>query len=45
MSLVRRIYVEKKAPFAVRAKELASEGKSYIDILKFFYKDCKVEHV
>ena len=27
------------------AKELASEGKSYIDILKFFYKDCKVEHV
>lgn len=32
MSNVRRIYVEKKKPYAVRAKELKSEIKSYLDI-------------
>ncbi|MBO4324909.1 MAG: phosphoribosylformylglycinamidine synthase, partial [Lachnospiraceae bacterium] len=32
MSQVRRIYVEKKAPFAVRAKELKSELKDYLGL-------------
>ena len=32
MGLVRRIYVEKKAPFAVRAKELAGEIKEYLGL-------------
>ena len=32
MSNVRRIYVEKKAPYAVRAKELKGELKSYLGI-------------
>ena len=32
MSKVRRIYVEKKAPYAVRAKELLEEFKSYLEI-------------
>lgn len=32
MSRVRRIYVEKKEPYAVKAKELASEVKSYLGI-------------
>ncbi|MFW5630123.1 MAG: hypothetical protein ACOCNB_04970, partial [Acetivibrio ethanolgignens] len=32
MSKVRRIYVEKKAPYAVRAKELLEEFKSYLGI-------------
>lgn len=31
-SNVRRIYVEKKAPYAVRAKELMTELSSYLDI-------------
>lgn len=30
--MVRRIYVEKKAPFAVRAKELQSEMSEYLGI-------------
>ena len=30
MGNVRRIYVEKKAPFAVKAKELNEEIKSYL---------------
>ena len=32
MSTVRRIYVEKKAPFAGKAKELKSEIKGYLGI-------------
>ena len=32
MSKVRRIYVEKKAPYAGKAKELRSEIKSYLGI-------------
>ena len=32
MSNVRRIYVEKKAPFAVKARELHEELKNYLDI-------------
>ena len=32
MSKVRRVYVEKKAPYAVRAKELGEEIKSYLGI-------------
>ncbi len=32
MSNVKRVYVEKKAPYAVQAKELASEIKSYLGI-------------
>ena len=32
MGNVRRIYVEKKAPFAVKAKELHEELKNYLDI-------------
>ncbi len=32
MSKVRRVYVEKKAPYAVRAKELDEEIKSYLGI-------------
>ena len=32
MSQVRRIFVEKKAPYAVAAKELAAEIKSYLGI-------------
>ena len=32
MSQVRRIYVEKKAPFAVRAKELKSELRDYLGL-------------
>lgn len=32
MGNVKRIYVEKKAPYAVRAKELKNEIKSYLDI-------------
>ena len=30
--MVKRIYVEKKKPFAVKAKELSEEIKSYLDI-------------
>lgn len=32
MSNVRRIYVEKKQPYAIRAKELKHEIRSYLDI-------------
>ena len=32
MSKVRRVYVEKKEPYAVRAKELSEEIKSYLGI-------------
>ncbi|BCN30171.1 phosphoribosylformylglycinamidine synthase [Anaeromicropila herbilytica] len=32
MNSVKRIYVEKRAPYAIRAKELASEIKSYLGI-------------
>jgi phosphoribosylformylglycinamidine synthase len=32
MNSVKRIYVEKKAPYAVRAKELLAELKSYLDM-------------
>ena len=32
MSSVRRVYVEKKAPYAVKAKELADEISSYLNI-------------
>ncbi len=32
MSGVRRVYVEKKPDFAVRAKELQSEIKSYLGV-------------
>ncbi len=32
MGIVRRIYVEKKAPFAVKAKELHEELKNYLGI-------------
>ncbi len=32
MGNVKRIYVEKKAPYAVRAKELKSELRSYLDM-------------
>ena len=32
MSSVKRIYVEKKTPFAVQAKSLAKEIKSYLGI-------------
>ena len=32
MSNVRRVYVEKKMPHAVAAKELKAEIKSYLDI-------------
>ena len=32
MGNVKRIYVEKKAPYAVRAKELAEETRRYLGI-------------
>jgi phosphoribosylformylglycinamidine synthase len=32
MSTVKRIYVEKKEPYAVRAKELKIELRSYLGI-------------
>ena len=32
MGSVRRIYVEKKAPYAVRAKELKEEVKRYLGV-------------
>ena len=32
MSAVRRVYVEKKEPFAVKAKELKAEIKGYLGI-------------
>ena len=32
MANVRRIYVEKKAPYAVHAKELKQELKNYLNI-------------
>lgn len=32
MSKVRRVYVEKKAPYAVKAKELKHEISSYLGI-------------
>ncbi len=32
MSKVRRVYVEKKLPYAIRAKELTREIRSYLDI-------------
>ena len=32
MGNVRRVYVEKKTPYAVAAKELKAEIKSYLDI-------------
>lgn len=32
MAKVRRLYVEKKAPFAVRAKELKGEIKDYLGL-------------
>jgi len=32
MSSLKRIYVEKKAPYAVRAKELKTELRSYLDM-------------
>ena len=32
MGSVRRIYVEKKAPYAVRARELKEEVKRYLGI-------------
>ena len=32
MGNVRRIYVEKKAPFAVKAKELESDLKNYLNL-------------
>ena len=32
MSAVRRVYVEKKAEFAVRSKELTEEIRSYLDL-------------
>ena len=37
MSNVRRIYVEKKEPYAVKAKELHDELKNYlgIDVARF----------
>ncbi len=34
MSSVKRIYVEKKSPYAVRAKELKGELRSYLDMKK-----------
>ncbi|SKB50893.1 phosphoribosylformylglycinamidine synthase [Lachnospiraceae bacterium] len=39
--MVRRIYVEKKQPFAVRAKELEDEIRNYIGI----GKDVEVRHL
>ena len=41
MSNVKRIYVEKKKPYAVAAKELMSEIKSYLDIKSFLNKVCE----
>ncbi len=32
MSIVRRVYVEKKAPYAVKAKELADEIRGYLGV-------------
>ena len=32
MGSVRRIYVEKKAPYAVRARELKEEVKRYLGV-------------
>lgn len=32
MGNVKRVYVEKKAPFAVKAKELQEEIGNYLDI-------------
>ena len=32
MSQVKRLYVEKKSPYAVKAKELAEELKAYLSI-------------
>ena len=34
MGNVRRIYVEKKAPFAVKAKELKGDLKNYLNLKK-----------
>ena len=49
MGNVRRIYVEKKAPFAVKAKELKGDLKNYLnlkeveDVRMFIRYD--VEHI
>ena len=40
MSNVRRVYVEKKTPYAVAAKELKAEIKSYLDMKSL--KDVRV---
>ena len=32
MSKVNRVYVEKKAPYAVKAKELTEDIKGYLEI-------------
>ena len=32
MSSVRRVYVEKKAPYAVKAKELADEIRGFLEL-------------
>ena len=34
MSSVRRVYVEKKPDFAVQAKDLRHEIRSYLDVYK-----------
>ena len=37
MGNVRRIYVEKKAPFAVKAKELKGDLKNYLNHSVIYY--------
>ena len=39
MGNVRRIYVEKKEPYAVKAKELHDELKNYLGIMQLFCLD------
>ena len=40
MSSVRRVYVEKKAPFAVKAKELKHEISSYLGFDTVYVRVC-----
>ena len=41
MSSVKRVYVEKKPEYAVRAKELQSEIRSYLGISEIGRASCR----
>ena len=43
MSSVRRVYVEKKAPYAVKARELADEIRGYLGVETV--TDVRIRHL